>query len=568
MKQSLIRKAIILTVSILITSILFFVVTTLTYNSFYVQTILNANENLSARWTSDIDRRLDNIYEHLYDLAATLYQKTEVRPGSPEMDYTIKIELQDAMNHKVLASQDTTVLFLLDTESDLYLYYHNSALVQSVNYNLKLFMKQHCLEHHSSLNNKTWDVLEILEHGYYYKALSMGKYIVGAVSDCRNYSMDPTWIDDDEQISLFIRNDSSTILCQGDPGQKDYADAVAEGSSFQDGYAITADWQNSAKASAILISRPKGAGMPLRIASIFMILDSAICVILVFVLMYYLNQKVRKPIRKLVDANQEVAKGNFDYQLDPDESGSTEFEELFHSFNDMSGKIEKLTIESYDLKIKREQNRLKMLRAQMRPHTFLNGITTISNMTYTSKPEEIRKYISSFASFTRYMLHNAGDWTTVKDELRHIDNYVNMQKIRFPNSIEITYNCSPEVLEEKIPYLTLFSLVENSFKHAMTLVDTMYVEITGEPYEEEGFKGIRLIEEDNGPGFSPEALEKLADLDDLYTKEHLGLTNVHYSMNLIYHRNDLLRLMNKPEGGARIELLIPEEEVEDETAGM
>ena len=150
-----------------------------------------------------------------------------------------------------------------------------------------------------------------------------------------------------------------------------------------------------------------------------------------------------------------------------------------------------------------------------------------------------------------------------------------MQKIRFPNSIDIVFDCPEEVLLKRIPYLILFSLVENSFKHAMTLVNTMYVSIKGEIYCEEGFEGIRLIEEDNGGGFTAEALLKLsnADNDDLFTKEHLGLTNVRYSLNLIYNRDDLLRLSNKPEGGARIELLIPdtdgrEKHFKDETAGM
>ena len=68
----------------------------------------------------------------------------------------------------------------------------------------------------------------------------------------------------------------------------------------------------------------------------------------------------------------------------------------------------------------------------------------------------------------------------------------------------------------------------------------------------------------------PICAELFADIDkdDLFTKEHLGLTNVRYSMNLIYHRDDLLRLSNKEEGGARIELLIPEGENEDETADL
>ena len=325
-----------------------------------------------------------------------------------------------------------------------------------------------------------------------------------------------------------------------------------------------------ANASTVYIIQPQPFKMSLNLLLWFLVLDSAICVLLVFILVDDLNRRITAPVNKLIEANRQLAEGNLDYRMDPSEAGSSEFEGLYNSFNNMSEKLENLTIESYDLKLKREQNRLKMLRAQMHPHTFLNAISTVSNMTYTSTPEKIREYISAFARFTRYMLNKANDWTTVAEEIHHIQTYVTMQKIRFPDSIEITFDCPVEVQQVRIPYLILFSLVENSFKHAMTLVNTMYITIKGEKYEEEGFTGIRLIEEDNGNGFSDEAIAKLEDPEhnELFTKEHLGLTNVRYSLNIIYKRDDLLRLSNKPEGGAHIELLIPEEEKIDETVSM
>ena len=168
------------------------------------------------------------------------------------------------------------------------------------------------------------------------------------------------------------------------------------------------------------------------------------------------------------------------------------------------------------------------------------------------------------------MMYKAKDWTTVEDEVKNIESYTRMQQIRFPESIEVTYDIDKEIYNEQIPYLILFSLVENSFKHAMTLTDKAYITIKGEYYEEEGFRGFRLIEEDNGPGFSKEALEKIetAEADDPFTKEHLGLTNVRYSLNLIYKRDDLLRISNREEGGAHIELLIPQQEADDETVSM
>ncbi len=561
MKNSWIKKVVILLTSLMLSSILFFVVISVTYYSFFRKNILDVNGNICTTWTASVDNRLNTIYEHVYDLSATVFNKTQVRSGSDQMDYKVMKEIQDAINLKVLASSDITALYVLDTESDLFLYSSAGAVNSQLNYALKLFLSSYSRENAVSINNKEWDVVEVLERGYYVKAFSLGKYVIGAASDVANYSAEAL-SGGVKDFAGFVVKEGEIYHCFGNEELSDYLFPEREAGYFSHGYAVSPIKQQSSRGSLLLVTKQMNFRIPWRIATVFLIGDSALCVILVVMLIFSIDRRVRIPVKRLVEANEELSKGNLDYRLDTAEAGSDEFEELFGSFNEMSGKIGELTIESYELKINREENRLKMLRAQMQPHTFLNAITTISNMTYTGKPEDIRKYISSFARFTRYMLHTAGDWTLVGDELQHIRDYVEMQKIRFPESIEVKVDVDDEVMTKKIPFLILFSLVENSFKHAMTLVKTMYITITGETYEEEGFKGIRLIEEDNGAGFTKEALDKLteAESDDTFTKEHLGLTNVRYSLNLIYGRADLLRISNKEEGGARIELLIPREQ--------
>lgn len=569
MRNSFIRKIAILLTGVLITSLLFFVAMSLTYKSYFERSVLNVTENVSSSWTIDVDSRLNTIYEHIYDLSATIYNKVPVHSGSEAMDIDNRKEIQDATSSKLMASSDLSAVFVKDTESDLYFYYTNNTISQIQNNALKLFAQQYCLDHYSSIGNRTWDLVTVLNQNYYYKAVNLGKYIIGALSDCTYYRLNES-LDSLLNDTCMIMTGKELVLCQGDADLSRYIEEGREGSYISSDYSISINPQKSANASTVYIRKVENADVPWKIVSLFLIADSAMCVLLVFISIHNLNQKVRIPIGQLVKADKELANGNFDYKLNVYDAGSSEFEELYSSFNDMSDKIEDLTIEQYDAEIKRQQNQLKMLRAQVKPHTFLNAINTINNLTYTGKPEDIRKYIAAFASFTRYMLYKAKDWTTVEDEIRNIDNYARMQQIRFPESIEIIYDIDAAIYVEQIPYLILFSLVQNSFKHAMTLVDKTYITISGKYYEEDGFEGFRLIEEDNGPGFSEEAMEKLASAeeDDPFTKEHLGLTNVRYSLNLIYKRDDLLRISNRIGGGAHIELLIPAQEVDDETAGM
>ncbi|MBR6307075.1 MAG: histidine kinase [Lachnospiraceae bacterium] len=570
MKKSWINRVMVLLAGTLITSLLFLAVITVTYNSFYRQNVLGVNNGIAANWASSVDSRLNTIYEHVYDLTSSVFKKAEVRADSPAMNYTIQTELQNSLDSKVWASSDVTMLFVMDTESDLFLASVSRVVSSGTNAAIKSFLREYAPTDADSVANKKWTVITINKRSYYYKGLSLGRYIIGAVAECSTFAPDAYGDNGNTTPTCFIEYDGEIFFGMGDKAVGDFIDFDKKGDYFIKGYAVSTSHLSDSDVGLVYITKPQGLKISLRIASMFMIVDSALCVVLIGMLFVNLDKKVRIPIKELVIANEELSDGDLDYRLDVNDAGSSEFEELYGSFNEMSEKIGNLTIESYDLKIKREQNRLKMLRAQMQPHTFLNGITTISNMTYNKAPEEIRKYISDFAAFTRYMLHTATDWTTVEEELKHIDNYVDMQKLRFPNSIELSYDVPEEVQASKVPYLILFSLVENSFKHAMTLVNTMYVKISGEVYEEPGFKGIRLIEEDNGSGFSDEALEKInnPENDEMFTKEHLGLTNVRYSLKLIFNRDDLLRLSNREDGGAHVELLIPYGEYEDETFGM
>ncbi len=566
MKNSLIRKILLLISGIMITSILFFITISAMYDTFYKETIVKDNSKIASNWTSSIDNRLNTLYEHLYDLSTGIYRNADVYPGSLEMDYITKNKTMDLINSKIMTSSDITTIFVVDTESDLYLFAKNGIVMAEEGNFLKMFLRGYAIESNYSINNKKWEVISVLNKEYYYNALRLGKYIIGAMSDFNLYSV----VSDTENLNSYIGDGENIYSLNSNNELIKYIDPAKNESYFVDGYVVVPTEQVNAKATTYLVSKAESISKIWRTASLFLMADSALCVLFAIILIYNTNKNIKTPIRGLVEANQQLAGGDFEYKLDTKQAGSEEFEQLYQSFNDMSGKIKDLTIEQYDSEIKRQQNQLKMLRAQVKPHTFLNAINTINNMTYTGKPEDIRKYIAAFASFTRYMLYKAKDWTTVEDEIKNIDSYAKMQQIRFPESIEIIYDVPAEILPEQIPYLILFSLVQNSFKHAMTLVEKTYITISGEYYEEENFKGFRLIEEDNGPGFSEEALEKIinAEGDDPFTKEHLGLTNVRYSLNLIYKRDDLLRISNREEGGAHIELLIPEMENDDEITGM
>ena len=209
---------------------------------------------------------------------------------------------------------------------------------------------------------------------------------------------------------------------------------------------------------------------------------------------------------------------------------------------------------------------LRQLRAQLRPHFYLNAIMTINSMTYQDRNADIREFLSCLSDHMRYMFRITTGMVRLEDELKHVENYVDMQEIKFPSSVLLMTECPPELSRMEIPHLILYTVVENALKHAMDLSERLVLLIHCELLETEEFVGYRVVIEDNGPGFSQETIQ-------LYNGEailqddggrHIGLSNVKRSLQLQYKRKDLLILSNTAPKGARIEIRIPQERKDED----
>lgn len=546
------KKVITLLIAILFTVAVFLAWTSYNFSRQYRDTIVQENSASLKMWSNQLTSRVNAIYEHVYELLITLYNNTELRSDTPIMNARTKIKIIEMMDEKLLVSEDTDAFFVYDSHNDFFLFSAKSSLSGPEILALKEITRGNAVELREQFGSKTWRIVSIKGSDYLFKSVQLGKYTVGAVSNTKYYVIEDSYsVLGWEPVCLLSTQDGEFTFSKNGAGEEHDSNLVTVCAAVP-----------VLQGEVTLSVRPDtmfGGG---NLLSLLLILDSALCVVLVLVLLIVLNRDVARATRKLVFANQALASGQKDYRLDPKTAGSQEFAILYQSFNDMAEQILRLRIEAYDMAIREEENKLSMLRAQIKPHSFLNAITTISNMTYASRPEEIRAYIASFARYVRYMLNMSSTWTTVEGELDHIRNYLKMQETRFPGSITCTMDCPPELQNHPIPFLLLFTLVENSIKHAMTLYEPLGITVSCQRVEEENFSGIRLVEEDTGSGFTQEALDKLfeSNPDSLFVKEHLGLTNVRYTLKLIYHRNDLLRISNRECGGAHIEIRIPDQE--------
>ncbi|MCR4634438.1 MAG: hypothetical protein K5648_09970, partial [Erysipelotrichaceae bacterium] len=239
MEKSLIRKMLLLISGIMISSLLFFAAVSLTYDTFFRQTLIKDNSRIATSWTSSIDNRLNAVYEHLFDVANIIFRKNEIRSGSPEIDYVSRNSLLDVLESKIMASSDISAIFVTDTESDLFLYYNNPVVSILENNNLKYFLKDYSISNSYSVRNRQWKTVQINEGAYYYNAMKMGKYVIGAVSSFDLYDLP----DHTDTVHVFIESRDEFYPVRGGRDLIPLLDQNKGESYFDDGYVIVRNVQ-------------------------------------------------------------------------------------------------------------------------------------------------------------------------------------------------------------------------------------------------------------------------------------------------------------------------------------
>lgn len=127
---------------------------------------------------------------------------------------------------------------------------------------------------------------------------------------------------------------------------------------------------------------------------------------------------------------------------------------------------QKNNIEIAELKQAQLEAKLSSLKEQLSPHLLFNTLNTLSTLTME---KNVKDYVSELAQVYRYvLLYEKRDSVTLKEELKFIESYLYLVKIRLEDAIQIKIQVSEDLLNTLIPPLTLQLLIENAVKHNIT----------------------------------------------------------------------------------------------------
>jgi len=194
---------------------------------------------------------------------------------------------------------------------------------------------------------------------------------------------------------------------------------------------------------------------------------------------------------------------------------------------------------------------VRALRAQISPHFIYNSLNAIASFINTD-PAKARELVLEFADFTRYSFRRHGDFTTVAEELRSIDSYLELERARFGDRLRVTLQVAPEVLSTVVPFLSIQPLVENAVRHGLEGKEGGG-RITIEASDLGAFAEISV--EDDGVGIDPAVLERA--LAGGAPGEHVGLRNVDARLRQVYGDEHGLVVETNVGAGTLVRMRVP-----------
>lgn len=255
---------------------------------------------------------------------------------------------------------------------------------------------------------------------------------------------------------------------------------------------------------------------------------------------YLLSRQVSRPVRELSEVmgnvanttgeDREIAFFREDGEIREDEIG-----QMICSYNAMAKRINDNIIKDYIYKLNQKQTELKMLQFQINPHFLYNALNTISAIAKLQDVEYIPEISESLSNMFRYNISEK-QIVTVAEELKQTENYMSIQKIRFPQRFQMDIHVDEELKKCEVLKFILQPIVENAYKYGFT--KSRKKDLLCISGYREGTSDMVLVVEDNGVGIEP---EKVKTLNEAFQKEEsfgeapgIGLRNVNARLKNYY----------------------------------
>lgn len=242
-----------------------------------------------------------------------------------------------------------------------------------------------------------------------------------------------------------------------------------------------------------------------------------------------------------------------------------EIESLIDSFNSVSqeldnliNKVYKAELEKAELDVKRRESDFNVLQTQINPHFLYNTFDSLNWLICEGKTTEASNMINSLANMFRLGLNKGEYIIELKNELSHVESYLEIQKMRFSDKLNVFIYSDDELMNCKVIKTILQPIVENSICHGIEPKESCgIIEI----YVERVSDNLILKVVDDGIGIPAEKVDEINyKLKNNENMGSVGLKNVNDRIVLAYGKNYGIKIDSHVNAGTTVTLKLPYKE--------
>lgn len=272
---------------------------------------------------------------------------------------------------------------------------------------------------------------------------------------------------------------------------------------------------------------------------------------------FILRRLLLEPVGTLTRTMRAIQGGDTSIRV-PRESRIQEVNQISQTVNTMLDMIQQQKISAYEQRLEIQHAKLQYLHLQIRPHFFLNCLNQVYSLAGEGKYKAIQDLILDLSTYLRSIFQDGSQLVPLKNELASVESYVRIQSAEVPYPPQLQLNIDADVLKVPVPLLSLLTFVENSIKHSNRQDSPLEIRIKCSRLPGETGGGYLYISiSDNGGGFPDGVLSEFnGPLEDVYTEQHVGISNIRHRVRLLYGAEATISFRNLIDG-ACVELFLP-----------
>ncbi|MBO5060113.1 MAG: histidine kinase [Clostridia bacterium] len=230
-----------------------------------------------------------------------------------------------------------------------------------------------------------------------------------------------------------------------------------------------------------------------------------------------------QPLQRLSDAMELSARVTISDDM------AAELQSVYVTYNKLLDNNTMLISEVEKTLEKQRKSETKMLLAQISPHFLYNTLNSIAWKAVNANQPEICSVVSKLAKLFKISYNFTSEFTTLSQELDHIQLYMELQKECFSNKFDYSISLPEDISGFEMPRFVLQPLVENAIIHGFSQIDhgqKGLISICGSADE-----NLIITVQDNGSGIDKAILDKLNS--DRYFSEKYGIRNINQRIKLL-----------------------------------